>query len=156
MNKTELEEAIKNGESVWEYRNYEIREINLKTMHPEMLNEYQLSYIVENNENATMYFTSIEDLYKTKAEAEHYLNHSNIYRTEQLPFLTWNEFRSGEGLIFVGKDTYKYILKLKDDEFKIVLEQHTLDSVETVFESEATEEQFYSDYDECMKIFKGE
>lgn len=153
MNKTELEEAIKNGESVWEYRNYEIREINLKTMYPEMLNEYQLSYIVENNENATMYFTSIEDLYKTKAEAEHYLNHANVKRAEQLPFVTWEEFLGKKEIEFTDKNGGQVLLYIIDNKHQYIDLEHRLKIIK---EWELTEENFYKAYDECVRLFKEE
>ena len=158
MNKTELEEAIKNGESVWEYRNYEIREINLKTMYPEMLNEYQLSYIVENNENATMYFTSIEDLYKTKAEAEHYLNHANVKRVEQLPFVTWEEFDNGDRFIrFTGKNKENCKLEgYQSDDKQTGFIDIVVDGTGLENYFYYNEENFYKAYDKCVKLFKGE
>lgn len=158
MDKTELEKAIKNGDSVWfvDNCNEKVWEIDLNEKYKPEIYLDQILYVYQNTNDRFKQELFIENIFKTKAEAEHYLNHANIYRTEQLPFLTWEEFRSGKELIFIGKDTYKYILKLKDDEFKIILEKHTLNTIEIEFESEATEENFYSCYDECVKLFKGE
>lgn len=157
MTKQELEKAIKNGNSVWEYRYYEIREINLKTMYPEMLNEYQLSYIIENNGDKTMYFTGIKDLYKTKAEAEHCLHHANVTITKTLPFFTWEEFDNGDKLIrFKSKDgdyckLEGYFNKDTNSGFiDVVRNGHCL------FSEDYTEANFYKAYDECVRLFKGE
>ena len=46
------------------------------------------------------YYSNIKDVFKTKAEAEHYLHHANITRTETLPFLTWEEFKIKKSLRF--------------------------------------------------------
>lgn len=151
MNKTELQEAIKNKESVWEYRNYEIREINLKTMYPEMLNDYQLSYIVDNNGNETMYFTSIEYIYKTKAEAEHYLNHANITRIETLPFLTWEEFLKEKEMKFTSKDNKDLLFFIIDAKSMVLDSEY-----ETLNRWDLNEKNFYLAYDYCVKLFKGE
>ena len=54
---------------------------------------YVNGYICVNGINVEKGGYGLRDLFKTKAEAEHYLHHAKITRTETLPFLTWEEFK---------------------------------------------------------------
>lgn len=156
MNKTELEEAIKNGESVW------INGIEHK------LNKYY--FVAEYNNEPTLYLMTcgyeeddwnnylveaITNIFKTKAEAEHYLHHANITRIQRLPFLTWEEFDKGDKLIsFKSKngDYCKlegYFNKDTNSGFiDVVRNGHCL------FSEDYTEVNFYKAYDECVRLFK--
>ena len=52
------------------------------------------------DENGSDRCFPIKALYKSQAEAEHYLNHANITRIETLPFLTW-EVKEGNKMPLV-------------------------------------------------------
>lgn len=148
MTKTELEEKIKNGESVWAiYKGqsniYEIKAVEIE----KVLNDTFLW--------GKEYYANIKDVYKTKAEAEHYLNHANVERVETLPFLTWEEFKSGKEVIFKGNNDKGYALVYNKGLNKIDL--FNTDGVFWgIVESwQPTEENFYKAYDECKKLFLG-
>ena len=93
MTKTELEEAIKNRESVWcLYQSH--KEIELLHFYKENTYKFEeVNYIGGGTELCLVinydWYYPLKYLFKTKAEAEHYLHHANVTRTEQLPFLTW-------------------------------------------------------------------
>ena len=141
MNKTELEEKIKNGESVW------VVDKDLKRVIP-----YNANRIIVNNFNADALGYNFEDLYKTKAEAEHYLNHANITRTEQLPFLSWEEFLEKKSVNFVGKYGREYLLKKKYGRILLIW----INVNNSIAGWDLTEENFYKAYDECVRLFRSE
>ena len=150
MTKTELEEKIKNGESVWCVRGKKIERIKFKDNIP-----YFDNYKVENkikDENGIHYeYYAIKDLYKTKAEAEHYLHHANVTRTETLPFLTWEEFLSEEGISFISAEGFKCCLFYVELDDIIYLDKgYEIDTYD------ATKANFYKAYDECVRLFKNE
>ena len=120
MTKQELEKAIKNGENVWYPKNRTIKQIDLKNTHP-IFNGYQIDIMIEDENGWHTEFYGISDLYKTKAEAEHYLRHANITRTETLPFLTWDEFLEKKDIRFYTKDGDEVRLYITDDEIKFML-----------------------------------
>lgn len=157
MTKTELEKAIENGESVW------VNGIEHK------LDKYY--FVAEYNNEPTLYLMTcgyeeddwnnyavetITNIYKTKAEAEHYLHHANITRTETLPFVTWEEFRGGEEVIFKSRNGKGYALVCN----KVLDEIDLFDTdgiMWGIIESwDLTEANFYKAYDECVRLFKGE
>ena len=153
MNKTELEKAIKNGESVWcVYKDqsniYEIKAVEIE----KVLSDTFLW--------GKEYYANIKDVYKTKAEAEHYLHHANVTRTETLPFLTWEEFNKDTlGFDFTDNIGNKYRCHIVRDyrggeDFIVLYDKNGTISVDE--EWEATEQNFYKAYDECVKLFKGE
>ena len=153
MTKTELEEKIKNGESVWGvYKDqsniYEIKAVEIE----KVLNDTFLW--------GKEYYANIKDVFKTKAEAEHYLNHANVTRTEQLPFLTWEEFNKDTlGFDFTDNIGNKYRCHIVRDyrggeDFIVLYDKNGTISVDE--EWEATEENFYKAYDECVRLFRGE
>ena len=149
MTREELEKAIKNGESVWYPKNRTIKQIDLKNTHP-IFNGYQIDIMIENENGWHTEFYGIEDLYKTKAEAEHYLHHANVTRTETLPFLTWEEFLKEKYIWFVDKEQNQYCLYYIT---KFILINKNGELIE---KEELTEENFYKAYDECVRLFKGE
>lgn len=118
MTKQEIEKAIENGESVWVVSWNNVYEFKLKNHTNRFINtngnEEMYNYT---DENGTDRCFPIKALYKSKAEAEHYLHHANIIRTETLPFLTWEEFDKGDRLIrFIGKNGEKCKLEGEKDE----------------------------------------
>ena len=155
MTKQEIEKAIENGENVWYPKNRTIKQIDLKNTHP-IFNGYQIDIMIEDENGWHTEFYGIEDLYKTKAEAEHYLHHANVERVEKLPFLTWEEFKEGVELSTTAKNGEKlklYIGLIPDDSIyymymKLGNKQQNV--------GEATEANFYKAYDECVRLFRGE
>ena len=147
MNKTELEQKIKNGESVW------VVDKDLKRVIP-----YNANRIIVNNFNADALGYNFEDLYKTKAEAEHYLHHANITRTEQLPFLTWEEFDKGDRLIrFTGKNGEKCKLEgYQSDDKQSGFIDIVVNGTGSHIDYDYTEQDFYKAYDEAVRFFNGE
>lgn len=161
MTKSEIEEAIKNGDRVW---------ING--------NEHKLDkyyFVAEYNNEPTLYLMTcgyeeddwdnypvekITNIYKTEAEAEHYLYHANITRVEQLPFLTWEEFNKNTlGFDFTDNIGNKYRCHIVRDyrdgkDFITLYDRNGTISIDE--EWELTEENFYKAYDKCVKLFKGE
>ena len=158
MTKQELENAIKNGESVWvvfneySYENDSVKEIDwMKVEGVELHNNY-FQYF--NGENLRGHYYEL--IFKTKAEAEHYLHHANVTRTETLPFLTWEEFKGGEEVIFKGRNGRGYALVYNKGLGKIDLFD-TDGIMWGIIESwELTEANFYKAYDECVRLFRGE
>ena len=154
MTKKEIIEAIENNESVWGVSNHRMYE--LKADNIEKIGKEEIKYL-EYNEN---YHLNLEidllNIYKTKAEAEHYLHHANITRTEQLPFLTWEEFKEGKELRFYnGK--YRYKMNWSVDPEIIVIKRYLdFDIDDFLFNERLTEANFYKAYDECVRLFRGD
>lgn len=155
MTKQELEKAIENGESVW------VNGIEHK------LDKYY--FVAEYNNEPTLYLMTcgyeeddwdnypvekITNIYKTKVEAEHYLHHANITRTEQLPFLTWEEFLKEMRLNFIACDgVSNMILYCCNNTIYLVDEEYPEFNTTSW---DLTEANFYKAYDECVRLFKGE
>ena len=153
MTKQELEQAIEKGESVWYPKNRTIKQIDLKNTHP-IFNGYQIDIMIEDENGWHTEFYGIEDLYKTKAEAEHYLHHANVERVEKLPFLTQEEFLGNKNFEFFDKNgilTWLYINTSKTSE-----SIHLNNRFEKLNDWNLTEENFYKAYDECVRLFKEE
>lgn len=153
MTKQEIEKAIENGESVWsiirianivvEIKSCEIKEIEVFD---------DLLYFHKGC------FYELERIFKTKAEAEHYLHHANVTRTEKLPFLTWEEFDKGNRLIrFIGKNGEKCKLEgyQKDDKQSGFIDV-VVNGTGSHIDYDYTEANFYKAYDECVRLFKQE
>ena len=146
MTKQEIEQAIKNGESVWAYDDLLHRVIPYKA------NEIAITGI-----NTNMPAYELKDLFATKQQAEHYLHHANITRTEQLPFYTFSEIAKDEKNFKMGK-TYTLI---EDKNFvldinKSYVSQIVLYTGKEKYSWNFNEENFYKAYDECVRLFKGE
>lgn len=148
MTKQEIEQAIEKGESVW-YLFAGVYE--LKT------SEHTDKFITRDDdycftdENGFDRCAPLDMLYKSKGEAEHYLNHQDITRTETLPFLTWEEFLSEEGISFISVEGFRCCLYYDKVDDMIYLDKG--------YETDtygATESNFYKAYDECVRLFKGE
>ena len=145
MTRQELEEAIDNGDSVWcVYKDqsdiYEIKAVEIEKV---------LSNVfLWGNE----YYSYIKDAFKTKAEAQHYLNHANVERVEKLPFLTWEEFKSGKNITFKAKNGHEFLLKAKQESIYL----WWLETNNIWASWDLTEENFYKAYDECVRLFRRE
>lgn len=150
MTKQEIEKAIENGESVWYVYADMPAQISLKK-HIRCYDECYY-FIIKNNTDLSLPYY-YEKTYKTKVEAEHYLHHANVTRTETLPFVTWEEFLEERHLSFIGKNEIEYMLCIFGD--KIDLAEHRACSSFIIKEWEATEENFYKAYDECVRLFMG-
>lgn len=154
MTKQELEEKIKNGESVWcLYQSHK----EIEEMYFSKENKYkfmEVKYIDGGTELCLVvnydWYYPLKYLFKTKAEAEHYLHHANVSRTETLPFLTWEEFKEQKYIKFISADNIDCMLQLVDNGIKISL------IANRVKYFEATEANFYKAYEECVRLFKGE
>ena len=155
MTKQEILKAIEDGESVW------INGIEHK------LDKYY--FVAEYNNEPTLYLMTcgyeeddwnnypvetITNIYKTKAEAEHYLHHANVERVEKLPFLTWEEFKRKRELKFNSADGNYCELFIVNDFIYLQLGKEISMKQQNV--GEATEENFYKAYDECVRLFRGE
>lgn len=149
MTKQEIEQAIENGKSVWYPKNRTIKQIDLKNTHP-IFNGYQIDIMIEDENGWHTEFYGISDLYKTKAEAEHYLHHANITRTEQLPFLTWEEFLEKKAIHFIDNKGIDFVLCITDNKIKLMV----FFMVSKTWD--LTEENFYKAYDECVRLFRSE
>ena len=157
MTKQELEEKIAKGESVWCIDYIE---------HKRIANSYQGKEIakiysqIKDFEEQQDYLDRLRKIcFNTKAEAEHYLRHTNITRIETLPFLTWEEFQKANKINFISANNEEIemefsILKGTGYGDHCIIEIWKNDDM--IYEYEATEENFYKAYDECVKLFKGE
>ena len=143
MTREEIEKAIENGESVWcVYKDqsniYEIKAVEIEKV---LSNTFLWG---------KEYYSNIKDVFKTKAEAEHYLHHANITRTEQLPFLTWEEFLEKKAIHFIDNKGIDFVLCITDNKIKLMV----FFMVSKTWD--LTEENFYKAYDECVRLFRGE
>ena len=155
MTKQELEKAIENGESVWfaDYDN-KVKEVILeKTAY---IKENYV-YLTTNGKYQARLKFIIDRVCKTKAEAEHYLHHANITRTEHLPFLTWEEFKKKKhfGFYSINNEWINLYLTngLESDKQIITIENATKE--EFLANYDLTEANFYKAYDECVRLFRG-
>ena len=143
MTKQELEKAIEKGESVWcVYKDqsniYEIKAVEIEKV---LSNTFLWG---------KEYYSNIKDVFKTKAEAEHYLHHANVTRTETLPFLTWEEFLEKKAIHFIDNKGIDFVLRITDNKIKLMV----FFMVSKTWD--LTEENFYKAYDECVRLFRGE
>lgn len=155
MTREDLEKAIKNGKSLWYIFMKEIFKIEIKK-HINQFISRDSEYCYTDEKKVERCF-SIEVLFKTKAEAEHYLLHANVERVEKLPFLTWEEFDEGDRLIrFIGKNGEKCKLEgyQKDDKQSGFIDV-VVNGTGSNIDFDYTEANFYKAYDECVRLFRG-
>lgn len=155
MTREDLEKAIKNGKSLWYIFMKEIFKIEIKK-HINQFISRDNEYCYTDEKKVERCFP-IEALFKTRVEAEHYLNHANITRTEQLPFYTFSEIAKDEKNFKMGK-TYTLI---EDKNFvldinKSYVSQIVLYTGKEKYSWNFNEENFYKAYDECVRLFRGE
>ena len=104
----------------------------------------------------------LEYIFETKEKAQHYHYHANITRTEQLPFLSWEEFKEIGQISFIGKDKKEYILKKdiiwSNNKYTLVDCLKIFNETDFTFSKyfDYTEANFYKAYDECVRLFRGE
>lgn len=200
MTKQELEKAIENGESVWvglcdkiDLNRYLIELKSNMLASIETINE--LGMIVNTDigeweitiagfveitlfQNGLKWGFSLFDIYNNKEKAKHFAYHKNISRTEQLPFLTWEDITTlmsnmdkfglnhNDRVLaqITTKDKIYYFKLCKDfDLFTFQLRQiyvgedmcEQLKYIPSISLGEATEESFYRAYDECVRLFRG-
>ncbi len=153
MKKQELEKAIENGESVWCLCCKTVEEIYF---YKDNIYEFEQNRLIINK----FWQYSMNNLFKTKAEAEHYLHHANVTRTETLPFLTWEEFLKEREIRFVdniGEEWHLYY-SYSDEFIYIYLQSmfgyHGAKTRNPQNLGELTEANFYKAYDECVRLFK--
>ena len=145
ISKLELQKAIENGESVWcVYKDqsniYEIKAVEIEKV---LSNTFLWG---------KEYYSNIKDVFKTKSEAEHYLNHANVTRIETLPFLTWEEFCEQKFIWFIDKNQNVCCLYYLNVSNKIFINV----SGEVKEIGDLTEANFYKAYDECVRLFRRE
>ena len=151
MTREEIEKAIENGESVW-YLFAGVYE--LKT------SEHTDKFITRNSdycytdENGVDRCAPLDMLYKSKEEAEHYLNHQDITRTETLPFLTWEEFLEETRLNFIACDGVSHMILYCCNNTIYLVDEEYPEFNTTSWD--LTEANFYKAYDECVRLFKGD
>ena len=155
MTKQDIEKAIENGASVWYIVNNELAEIDLSCNFHEIKDNELLTWYDKYSKDYYTHRKKLEDLYKSQAEAEHYLHHANVERVETLPFLTWEEFTSDimafNSFSFITEDGYRASLMYDKASGLIIL-----DSGKEIKTYGATEANFYKAYDECVRLFRSE
>lgn len=151
MTKQEIKKAIENGESVWTIKEIDNTEkrIFLVISNDVVIGD-NYCYIYDDLGFTDVY--EYKEIFKTKAEAEHYLHHANITRTETLPFLTWEEFCEQKFIWFIDKNQNECCLYYLNVSNKIFINV----SGEVKEIGDLTEANFYKAYDECVRLFKGE
>ena len=151
MTKQELEQAIENGESVWYVYEDDLRKIELT----KYIQFNQFGFTNSNDTWRELY--SYDKTFATKQQAEHYLHHANITRTETLPFLTWEEFLEEKEIKFNSKKSEYLMIYLAGNItiYQCYYDDNGLKLQLRIFDEEATEENFYKAYDECVRLFKG-
>ena len=150
MTREEIKKAIENGESVWCVllgRVEELKDLKFVGVLLRGYNKIDLFY----HDITSEFF---DGLYKTQAEAEHYLHHANITHIQHLPFLTWEEFLEKKDIRFYTKDGDEVRLYITDDGNKIYVMEFK--PYGYLGKWNATEANFYKAYDECVRLFKGE
>lgn len=153
MTKQEILKAIENGESVWfvDNCNEKVWEIDLNEKYKPEIYLDQILYVYQNTNDRFKQELFIKNIFKTKAEAEHYLYHANVTRTETLPFLTWEEFLEKEEIIFTTKKYETVMLGILNNNLILIIRGESSYNYWGL-----TEENFYKAYDECVRLFKGE
>ena len=144
MTKQELLEKIKNDESVW------VVDLKNKTITENKRHKHFKKLLATQRENRIPF----DRIFTTRRQAEHYLHHANITRTETLPFLTWEEFLEETRLKFIACDgVSNMILYCCNNTIYLVDEEYPEFNTTSW---ELTEANFYKAYDECVRLFKGE
>ena len=160
MTKQEIEKAIENDECVWYSSFDKAVKIDFSKKNKYDLSEF--SSIFDDNYKITALVINytfhylLKYLFKTKAEAEHYLHHANITRTETLPFLTWEEFLEQKEIKFNSKKSEYLMIYLAGNItiYQCYYNDNGLKLELRIFDEEATKANFYKAYDECVRLFK--
>ena len=154
MTKQEIEIAIKNGESVWVANKYCYPyKVKLTNKHyVGVINDIKCLMLAFQNEDDEL-IDYLEYIFETKEKAQHYHDHANITRTEQLPFLTWEEFLKKKDIRFYTIYGDEVRLYITDDGNKIYVIEFK--PYGYLGKWNATEANFYKAYDECVRLFNG-
>ena len=148
MTKQEIEQAIKNGESVWVANKYCIPyEVNLTNNHYIDIADNKESLMLAHIDDVEL-IDYLEYVFETKEKAQHYYFHANIKRTEQLPFLTWEEFLEKKAIHFIDNKGIDFVLCITENKIKLMV----FFMISKTWE--LTEANFYKAYDECVRLFK--
>ncbi len=156
MTREEVEKAIENSKSVWGISKL-IQHIYIDSGDVVEIQVKDFDYLIEQNililytKSGLSQHIHLDYLFKTKARAEHFLHHTNITRTETLPFLTWEEFLNGKKVEFKAKNGHEFLLKQKQESIYL----WWLNTNNIWLELDLTEENFYKAYDECVRLFRG-
>ena len=155
MTKQEIDQAIENGKNVWyaDYNNGKVWKINLNEKYKPEIYLNTILYVYHNTNDRFQLELFIKNIYKTKAEAEHYLHHANVTRTETLPFLTWEEFLKEYSFDFYSSN-HEWFTMYWNDVDGIVIEN--IISIDDKKTWGLTEANFYKAYDECVRLFRSE
>ena len=151
MTKQEIETAIENGKSVWVANKYCYPyKVKLTNKHyVGVINDIKCLMLAFQNEDDEL-IDYLEYIFETKEKAQHYHDHANITRTEQLPFLTWEEFLEKKAIHFIDNKGIDFVLCITDNKIKLMV----FFMISKTWE--LTEANFYKAYDECVRLFKGE
>lgn len=159
MTKQELEKVIKNDESVWFVDNCNVKvwEIDLNEKYKPEIYLDQILYVYQNTNDRFKQELFIENIFKTKAEAEHYLYHANVTRNEQLPFLTWKEFLEERyfGFYSIYNEWIDVYITNGLETNKLIITIENATKEEFINNYDLTEANFYKTYDECIRLFRG-
>lgn len=146
MTRQEIEKAIENGESVW-LISYKAKIV----VGVKRIVAFEDDYCFVDSYYPLNEKIFYDNIFKTKDEAEHFLHHANITRTETLPFFSWEEFKDGKKVIFKAKNGHEFLLKHKQESIYL----WWLDTNNIILKLDLTEFNFYKAYDECVKLFFG-
>ena len=151
MTQQEIEEAIKNGESVWVANKYCYPyKVKLTNKHyVGVINDIKCLMLAFQNEDDEL-IDYLEYIFETKEKAQHYHDHANVERVETLPFLTWEEFLEKKAIHFIDNKGIDFVLCITDNKIKLMV----FFMVSKTWD--LTEENFYKAYDECVRLFRGE
>lgn len=150
MTKQEIEKAIKNGEDVW------VVDLKNKIITENKRHKHFKKLLATQRENRIPF----DRIFTMRRQAEHYLHHANVTRTETLPFLTWEEFKEIGQISFIGKDKKEYTLKKdiiwSNNKYTLVDCLKIVNETDFTFSKyfDYTEDNFYKAYDECVRLFK--
>ena len=143
MTREEIKKAIDNGDEIWlaVCTDWEPISVKADEQHCDVDDEFF---------HCPFITLPIGWVHKTKAEAEHYLHHANVTRTETLPFLTWEEFLEKKAIHFIDNKGIDFVLCITDNKIKLMV----FFMVSKTWD--LTEANFYKAYDECVRLFRGE
>lgn len=163
MTKQEIEKAIENDECVWvvdEPNNIEkVKPISIeKSANRDFLYLKYKYYTSKYYDTDEFYYGDFECFFKSKAEAEHYLHHANVSRTEHLPFLTWEEFLKERyfGFYSIYNEWIDVYVTNGLELNKLIITIENATKEEFINNYDLTEENFYKAYDECVRLFREE
>ena len=139
-----LEELIKQDATIY----YADKEANIPI--PIFLNKKNLD---KKEESCGRDVISTEDLYETYKDAEWALKYQFITRTEELNLPMFREFCKHKYVSFNDEFGNHYELKLNENS-KLIITKYPADW--EIFYEQATEENYITACDLCVKLFKGE